>query len=520
MIPLKNAFGPIDADDLLDGEGNLTVAYAISNSVKDIISLKGSPRSLIRGRKGTGKTTLLHMIKSESGIKCILDIGADFPTVVEVLSKETRTKYTEPAARIWSTVIWNTIVLAVHKELREKFDFLEPKEKSILDEYVANLNCMIDNYSGTKVSEVTKSISERITLGSVGLAAAMVSAAFKNDLNIGVLIEIVESLLSKSGKTVSILIDTMEFYNIRKSQAASDCIRGLLHCCSTIHNDSKHIECRLFFPDELTHYVKTEISSSVLKDFRDTQLLHWTSSELVCLAALRLRDRIGYNSLSTWNLLALQSDNVSKAQEVFYKFLPPTVKNDRGDQCEVLSYILQHTQRTPRQFLIVLNRLSSSYFKTDGDIVYASDDKISITDIQLTVKKCAKEIYLDILSTYREIYPNLGKIIQRILPRLNSTFEDDELKLVFDETNISPDFQVDFEDMKSALSDVGAVGIVNNTKSNENVAYGNFSYMSGEMLLLSASDTYCIHPIFNAVHRPMEKQKFTVYPSGSSVFDN
>jgi len=153
----------------------------------------------------------------------------------------------------------------------------------------------------------------------------MIHAALESDLEVERAKSIVEDMLRSNQRTATIFIDTMEFYGVRESQAASDCIRGLLNCCARIHHESPHIECRLFFPDELTHYVKSEISSSVLKDFRDVEFLRWGAPELTCLAALRLRDRVNFKNLQQLGLDGVTEDNVEEAQRVFHRYFPVTV---------------------------------------------------------------------------------------------------------------------------------------------------------------------------------------------------
>jgi len=515
--PETEAFGPIEAADLLDKNGKLSSSYVISNTIKNTLEYRGSRRALVIGRKGSGKTTLLLMSKSDTKISCVLDIGGDFPSVVNALSKEVLTKYTEPAARIWSTVVWNTIVLSSYVQLKDKIHLLSNKEHAVLKSYVQNLEACIDGKTTNKAAKFADTVSGTVNKGSVGLAAAMVTAALKNDVSIDEVITIAEKLLKLCHKKAIVLIDTMEFYGVKQGQAAKDCIRGLLNCCARIHHESEQLECRLFFPDELTQFVKTDISNSVLKDFRDVQYLRWQSSELICLAALRLRDKIGIESKPEWKMEELTYTNVRIAQGVLHNFLPVLINNTEKSQVEVLSYILRHTQSTPRQLLVILNSLASHTISTDGSNYDIKEGKLSTELIKDTVRICAQEFYTDILATYREIYPEFEKVLSRLLPRLSSVFTDDELVSVFRACEIKADYGLDFENLKFALSDIGAIGIVNDERSNEQTVYGTFSYMREQRLLLTASKRYCVHPIFSSVHEQMNKSPITVYPKGSSI---
>lgn len=519
--PVHNAFGPIDAKELIDESGSLSSAYVASNAIKRNLSRIGNRRSLIVGRKGSGKTTLLYMSKSKEKIDCILDIGGEFASVVDALSLERRTRFTETASRVWSTVIWNTIIVTVYDRLYSELQYLSEIDQVILHSYVDSITKDIYGRIGARrVLEAPRELADQMKNRSIKLAAAMIRAALESDLDVDQVKVIIDRLLRLSERKASVLVDTMEFYDIQLSQAASDCIRGLLHCCATLHQESDGVECRLFFPDELTHHVKTNISSSVLKDFRDVDFLSWTSSQLVCLAALRLRDRMQEYNLPGWELHNLTFDDVGHAQSVFHRFLPTLVTNDRGVQFEVLSYILRHTQRTPRQLFIVLNWLGERYFVANGKNLDTDRPKLTESDVHAAVKRCALEIHTDVMGTYREIYPSLEKIIIKILPRLNRTFDDKELYRAFEEERIEERFSYDFEELKYALSDVGAVGVVDRFGSNNNTVSADFAYMTDQRLILSASKKYCAHPIFSSVHEPREPGDFTVFPSGSSVFDS
>ena len=512
---LKNLFGPIDASDLIDENGKLSSIYSLSNSFKQNIGFQ--KRSLVIGRKGSGKTTYLHMLKSRLGIKCVLDIGGEFPSVADALAEESRARYPEAAERIWSTVIWNTVILTVYQELSDQLHFLNKRDKSQLIKYVSNLESRLDYTSKGRLSKTAGTISEKLTKGSVGLAAAMVNAALDSDINVTDVIRIIEHILNQADKKATVLIDTMEFYRVSESQAASDCLRGLMKCCAGLHLQSQRLECKLFFPDELTHYVKSKISSSVLKDFRDVQYLHWSSSELVCLAALKFRDTVGINALPEWNLSKLLMNDSRVAQELFHRFLPITVTNDRGVKFEILSYILRHTQRTPRQFILVLNFISSHCFTVDNGQIKPVTRHISEDVIHSTIKRCAQEILTDIFATYREIYPRLEDVVSRIIPQLGRCFDDGSMWEVVNKMNIAEDFKMDYEEVKSALSDIGALGVKDLKKSNEHSVCGLFSYMTDQRLILSAGDTYCVHPIISSVYKPIKEDGLTVFPDGSSL---
>jgi len=162
---LQEPFGPIEAADLIGEDGKLAEAHVVSNAIKRSMSLRSGRRSLIVGRKGSGKTTLLHMRREKRSVSTILDIGGEFPTVVDELSKEARTRYTEPAARIWSAVIWNTVILECSEQLGTKIEELDRRDKDFLKEYVANLEDKVRTSARSTFSKKSEEFSARVNRG-------------------------------------------------------------------------------------------------------------------------------------------------------------------------------------------------------------------------------------------------------------------------------------------------------------------------------------------------------------------
>ncbi len=524
---IDNPFGPIKADELINDNGAIKYAYDVSNVMKETLETLNSRRALVVGRKGSGKTTLMYrMLRREAGITCILDIGRDFSSVASVLSKNPTTRFTEEAARLWSTVIWNSVILTAHNSGELLYKHLVGDQVQFIKKYVANLQSRVDEFSETTATRLAATTVKTTRPGSLQFVAAVFSAALESDLQVGTASEYVKKALAKANTRINVLIDTMEFYDIRKSTEAQDCMRGLLHCCSQVHNDSDHIACRLFFPGELTDFVKSHVSSSVLKDMQDAHYLKWNAPELVALAALRLRDTLGsenkhgFEGFSDWGwgFTELLMFDSRPAQRLLHEILPHSVTNSRGETIESISYILRHTQLTPRQFLTVLNKLTEKYFrKSEKEEVLLPQRRIEETTLLAVVERCAQEIYTDILSTFREIYPDVEHMLHRIIPYMPSVFSNEQLLAQYKKSEIKQDFGVGFEDMKTAFSDIGAVGIVGRDNYTQYSVEGSFSYMSEQRLILSASRKFCVHPVFSAVFQPGDEDGKAVYPKGSSV---
>lgn len=516
IAPIPDPFGPIEASELING-GMLSGKFLVSSVIANTLDFKNKKRSLIIGRKGAGKTTLLHIMKKKNKINYILDIGEDFPTVAEQLSKEHRSEYTEFAAKIWSTVIWNSIIIMVCRELGTDLPGLTEKDRRTLRDYVKNLESKLQQTTESSAAKHSRQFAEKVTNAPWLATASVIRVVFAGELVVDDAREIIEKALLSTGNIVSILIDTMEFYKVKTSKAANDCLRGLLNCCTKIHSSSSAVECRLFFPDELTHFAKTSVSSSVLKDFRGAEYLRWNSPELVCMAVTRFRDRMEWGHFPGLKLQEFNRKSSADAQAILHGFLPYTVSNNRGLDSETVAYILRHTQYTPRQFLRILNECLANHFELSDGAPRALRGKLTGPEVASAVQVASKEICRDILATFREIYPDIRKILSRILPRLGRVFEEEELLEVCEARSVMDHFGIDFEDIKSALSDIGAVGIIDEARSNQSTACGRFSYMTDEHIELTASDRFCVHPIFSSLYAPRKHDMMTIQPDGASA---
>ncbi|MEL6412018.1 MAG: hypothetical protein AAFQ38_16640 [Pseudomonadota bacterium] len=462
---------------------------------------------------------MLHMLRRQSDVSCEVEIGKDFPLVVDRLFGETSSRFIEKASNIWRTVIWNTVIVNVHVQRPELLDALDRNDKKFIESYLAALTQNTDATSKSKLSTHVAEAAESLSRGRFGIGAVLARFALDSEVELEPAKAIIESCLSQSGVNASVFIDTMEFYDVLESEAALQSLQGLLNCCTRLHHESDYLECRLFFPDELTEFAKSK-SKSVAKDFRDIQHLSWSASELVCLAGLRLRDNIPATFPKGWDTVSLRLSDPKPAQELITKLIPSKITNSQGVTFETVEYILRHTQLTPRQVIMMLNWIFEDRFRISGTVLEPFETRMSESELLIRVHECAQEIYSDILATYGEIYPDIELLLSSLLPELGREFQNADLLEACKKCEIAETFGVIPERLKKILSDIGVVGIVTEKNDDVNTVVGRFSYRSWQRLVLSASHTFCVHPIFSSVHPPLIDDGLTVRPEGVSVYEN
>ncbi len=516
---LRDPFGPIVAEDWIVDRSRSNPGYIFGASNPQTVENHKDRRAIVIGRKGSGKTTLLHMLRNYTdSISCEINVGKDFPILFSLFKDTDTSSYTEYASAIWRSVIWNSAVIAVANRYRDTPEFKDDHDLIFLAKYAENISDTTNTDTKSYLAKLSQRIAERIDKGALGAAAAAISITFDSHLNIETAKSSLFSFLKNSKTTLKILIDTIEFYQIGKNKAAQNCLKGLFHCCADVHRESSHVDCVMFFPDELTNYFRTRISNSILKDFRDSIFLRWDAADLICLSILRLEDNIS----TKYKVDSLFSDisyyNVQNAQEIFQRLLPASVVNRNGDIVETLTYIIMHTQQTPRHILVMLNKICSHSFEIfDGRTLSLRPiSRNEITDFWTNFELAVHEVYSDILSTYRDIYDNAEEVIIEVIPRISIICSDDDLEKIFLERKIQDTYGYSFSAMKEMLVDIGVLGVALNRVGN--VVVARYSYLSEQRLILTVGKDFCVHPIFSTTLTPEISSNIVVHPAGSHVY--
>tara|TARA_R110001599_G_scaffold347344_1_gene573515 strand:- start:903 stop:2558 length:1656 start_codon:yes stop_codon:yes gene_type:complete len=519
---IRNPFGEIIAEDWINSHDENRIGFVIGKSNPQAFELSAGKSSIIIGRKGSGKTTLLHMMKNNKGIvNCEIDIGREFSSVANILKINEKGEYTEPSSDLWKRVIWNNIIIHVIDMYREDITLNKVDKNKILQKYANNIFDSTEENNKNTLSRFADFVSGKVSGGLTGLGAALASASLDRTRNIEEAKNILFDYLRNNNIKVRVFIDTKESYRVGVNSVSSDCLRGLIHCASGIHREFELIECFMFFPDELTQYFKNYISHSNLKDFRDAIYLRWNTADLICMMALRLQDNV-FSKFGIDENRDLNFHSVEVSQKFLQKILPPTLSTKSGVSVETLTFIMAHTQYTPRHVLIFLNSLLSKSFEitetgTLSINALSKEDKYYCSDI---FNSCVSRIFDDIIATYRDIYPDAKNLISEIVPRISFVCTDDDLRKIYQNLVEAEISSIEYGKLKEMLSDIGVLGLVMNKQGSG--VLGHFSFISDESIVLSASYEFCVHPIFSAIFPPIsqddeEIDAVMVHPHGAHV---
>src|SRR5690349_4386584 len=89
------------------------------------------------------------------------------------------------------------------------------------------------------------------------------------------------------------------------------------------------------------------------KDFANSQILHWSSMELLELAAVRFATFLRRRNVALYERLIdhMNFHDRRAIREFWLRFVPPHVISQTGLQEDTLAYIMRHTQLLPRHII-------------------------------------------------------------------------------------------------------------------------------------------------------------------------
>lgn len=439
-------------------------------------------RTLLVGRKGSGKTSLLNSVSFEANRSIIipLDSGetADIFTRVvdEIDNLSSDTAVVEQVGTLWTALIWG-VVFAKVPELRAD---------ELIGQYLEGFG--LRNFSGAPYEIIDHQIkrmkqfppSDRpvpqkiryIKLNGVGFSEAKERA---NDL------------LRENRKYVFVLMDSLENYVLHKFQNTM-ALSGLLRCVGILTGERSQCIFRCCIPAEKYHTL-LDLSENPLKDFQGSLLLHWDAGELVQLAAKRYAEYIRYYDPELYRSSVSFIDlNSRRGAFEFWKLIfPREIPNRNNIHENAIAYILRHTQLLPRHFLFILTRILERSIKHHKQI--SGVDGQHIVD---GIFDAENEIMKQILEAYRATVPAGEEACKQVLPGLPTLFSWDDFSNVVkrrrDELR-----NLDRTEVMQALIEIGAVGKFVGHTDKYNVA--TFEYMVPHRLVASLQDKFCIHPV-------------------------
>lgn len=469
--------------------------------------IKSADGLFLFGRRGTGKTALIRMLDYEIKSKQVARYHSSWvcdshPLILGISAQLRQTRvvelsHAELAAALEMVWVWFAYTSAMIATIERSPNTLaEPLELKQLRSYLeVILGADVDAWPRTNVREVLeKQLAQALrrlplspTAGDVKNALADVFDSQEHRRAISLLLP----LLAKSPCLV--VLDAGEVYAIRDALPAAT-ITALIATVHSFANDrgGRGLFLKAAFPSEILPHMYAPNAGKMKGRI---VLIHWTYRDLVVFIAKRYR-------------LALFGDGQSKefdrlqsfdeARSFLYKYLPSHITTRTGVQFDTLSYVVRHTQKTPRQVILLMNSV----------LTFAQRKKVGIdrvydqpTIIVNGVHARLEHLVADAIDMHKEIYPDIELLIKRVLSQQDSYFRGSRLDALVKRVSDYRDVHdISRTLVKRILFEVGVLGLAYEAHSigtdGKWLLEGLFEYQLKDTILPNEEAWCMVHPMF------------------------
>ena len=498
-------FGPVNAAEIEDPKA-LELIFEQHNKL--FRALKKRP-TIVVGRKGAGKTSYLHSVFFEGvyDYKIELNTAKALSTVIESISAfKGGAVFAESVAEIWENVLFTGAFADLRKQLNGS-----SKAKKLIDDYLAKIGIRDANTFDDVLWHMADLFAEKIQNKTTNVIAEVLRMLSNNDFKTTKTALCEE--LTQTKKRAVILLDSLDNFQLDIDDVAR-AIQGLLKRIGESNKPSNRIDIRFCLPAELFH-VFLPLSSNPSKDFKRKIVLHWVASELVMLAAHRLKlyDQLQLEVLPK-TIDEIEITNKESAQRIIKSIIPKKVTCRLGVEEDALAYILRHTQLLPRQLLLILNSICDVNRKQNGNSGLHS---ITEKAIKKGVRDVEDMIIQEVFGAFKGQYPLAKSVCEGCFPELHHKFSQGDLERVFRHKGMRLFQSDDFDDFQQMLIEIGAVGRV--LDDQDKYIEGQFEYTVPYKLVTSTDDLMCIHPLFCEIYNVKIRENKPIYPYGSKIED-
>jgi hypothetical protein len=503
--------------------------------------LKSNP-TMIVGRRGSGKTDiLLSYMFGETAQQSAQffpkvyfespQVGSAISTVVTQIEDMLQSAYPLPAveevAEVWSNLFWTNVLLGIAANPYDQTS----TEVGLIKKFCLALELNSDFENRPLETFLRTLLATKKAFVASGMSQGGISffASFELQRYAGLTFReakmAARNWLNANKRVALVLFDSIENLQINLTSTRL-VMSGLIKCIGELRTTGWPIDIKCCVPAE-SYFRLMEISSNVLKDFRNTIILHWHVSELlrICMARyftyLMLWDEGEYQKL-----VELYPDFSRENVRMFWtKVLPEKVHNKYLNTEErTIPYIVRHTQLLPRQLITLFNSiLHRSAITTEKNPLPFEDNskRIDSRIISAAVSYGEEEAAQGILNAHLEIWPDADNILRSVFSRLPCNIVSfGQMHRCFVESGVRKTYSIElnFHDFVRMASEVGAVGRMVETSREYVTAI--FEYSQPSRLIFDPNDQICIHPIFTERYGIVKEGKIPagylpIYPRGT-----
>jgi hypothetical protein len=506
-------FGPVDSSDVNTNDTDeMQELFDRNNAIYR--TLEGH-KSVLIGRKGSGKTAYLRstFLDAQTGILDVVQLrtASTFQEVLKALNNELAgIHFVEVIADIWETLL----ICGVFSEIVSRHG--RANGLHCVADYLGKLGINTDQprTADDVLWSVVRTLASRKNDNVVNSIAAVINEIAGTSYRKA--LDAVKQFLESTDRNVVILIDSLDEYSL-DTEEVERAIKGLLKCVGRFPAKHDRIQLRFCLPAELYHRFM-QVSSNPAKDFQGCLVLQWHPTELIAIAAHRLKIYLREHHPAFYSerkLARAEPDDRKCCEEILYSVLPATIRNTRGGTEDTLVYLLRHTQLLPRHLLMYLNRIfdrAKLQEKVNAPVVTGRD---LVSGVRQTEVILVQELF----GAYHPIYPCARKVCEACLPELPQSFPQGDLHRVYNRHGRAQMHGEDFAEFKKMLVEIGAIGKC--VEQTERYLEAEFEYTLPNQLPIGAKEELCLHPMFMRVFAGIRQEGpgAVVLPRGSRVTD-
>lgn len=508
IIP-KSFLGEEDADDEWTIDQKPIDVFLHTNSYE---AFKRTDCLYLFGRRGTGKTTMMHMLRYEVRRGYIPDYSyawiLDQEEAYHELSMQLRLS---PLAQLPPDELvhllvkkWVWVLNISSMEAVVEAEYENPNtdnDISTIENYLRDQNSMgvgansIDFHTSPfrRLSKIITEELDAVDYISTKVGSALVKIS--NRLytpNYKKAQKALSNVLDRSNGTCLVMVDSIELYNLQDNiqQAV---ITALIEAARRMHNTrtTNRILVKAAFPSEI--YPRLAPMNKGKTEKRNVFIL-WQYRDLVSLLAKRYWRMVHINGKPDADDYGRLND-FNTARDFLYQYLPPQVIGETNVAFDTLAYITRHTQKKPRQIILLLNVV----------LTLAEDEGMNLFKITPNWVVRGVHARLDMvvdsaLDMYQQINPHAEQLVKRALTGAPSYFDHSTLDQLLKEVgSLRAEAGLSINEVKSLFLEIGVIGLWvdrRNLNSKKTILETLFEYQVKNTLTITNRSQCAVHPMF------------------------
>jgi hypothetical protein len=494
---------------------------------KSYDQFKDNGYTCLFGRRGTGKSSILHMLRYEvrrnistqfnfcwmmadaESYKAITSLCRSIDATCAVPEDELRDHFKQ----FWD---WIIKICAMQGYLQRPN---EKKSECLITTYLTSLGLVQRSGKPRKLSAarcaanvLRRKLEMRTdTLALHGALEELRSFEFEEAW------DELTGKLGTAGKCL-VLIDSIDEYNI-KDRISRSYISGLLKAVHQTTTEDNYVYAKVAIPSELYPHV-TDWHSG--KSAARHLFVMWTFKDLVCFLAKRLlkllqtKGDLFKEQTASFHISFEDLEHFRNARAFLEEVIPPRIISRSGRDIDTLQYITKHTQKRPRQLLIIFNELLAR-------AAISAPRTLDSLEIIECVHKVSGALTSDALENYQMIYENANRLATQMFLRHRNIFPFSQFAETIKEIrNLRGETKISVAECERLFLEAGILGRVVRVHETDELRFviAEFEYQVKSTIGLTRHDTAVIHPMFYDAFGCQTETRTIIFPTPTDEEEN